>query len=69
MKTMKNKITPMDVAKAIGVEEEYLKVLLEKEQKYLNVLLEQELNGTQIMIESEKAKFDFLNEDFVDFPK
>lgn len=58
MKTMKNKITPMDVAKAIGVENEYL-----------NVLIEQELKDSHIMTESEKVKHDFLNEDFVDLPK
>ena len=58
MKPLKNKVTPMDVAKAIGVENEYL-----------NVLIEQELKDSHIMTESEKEKNDFLIEDFVDLPK
>lgn len=58
MKTVENKITPMDVAKKLGVENEYLSILIEKE-----------LEGSQIMTEAEKQRCDFLNEQFVDFPK
>jgi len=56
--TEKRYVTPMDVAKVLGVEE-----------KFLEVLTEQELRKNHIENELKKTEEDFLSGEFVDLPK
>jgi hypothetical protein len=58
MKKNVEQVTPLDVAKVLGVE-----------NQYLNVLVEHELKENHIQNELEKTEEGFFNDGFVELPK
>jgi len=58
MEKIVEQVTPMDVAKVLGVE-----------NQYLNVLVEHELKENHIQNEMKKTEEGFFNDGFVELPK